>query len=83
MAAKKKDNDTSISESLANEARELGIEPSGYDTSDNLQARVDRVRAEKEAVQGDQPELTNDSTDEVTDDGVMSTNNTPSQSRDR
>lgn len=41
------------SESLQNEARELGIEPSGYHTTNQLQERVDQVRAEKEAVGGD------------------------------
>ena len=35
------------------EARELGIEPSGYHTTQELQERIDHVRAEKEAVGGD------------------------------
>lgn len=38
---------------LQDEARELGIEPSSYHTQNELQERVDHVRAEKEAVGGD------------------------------
>lgn len=37
----------------ADEARELGIEPSGYTDSKQLQERIEQVRAEKEAVGGD------------------------------
>lgn len=55
----KKQNDTAnenvgVSDSLANEARALGIEPATFgDDSEALQERVDHVRAEKEAVGGD------------------------------
>lgn len=38
---------------LQDEARELGIEPSSYHTTQELQERIDHVRAEKEAVGGD------------------------------
>lgn len=38
---------------LQDEARELGIEPAVYHTEQELQARVDHVKAEKEAVGGD------------------------------
>jgi hypothetical protein len=55
----KKENDRSnenvgVSDSLANEARALGIEPATFgDDAEALQERVDHVRAEKEAVGGD------------------------------
>lgn len=42
---------------LQDEARELGIEPSSYHTEQELQERVDHVRAEKEAV-GVDPSIT-------------------------
>lgn len=38
---------------LQDQARELGIEPSGYHTTQELQERIDHVKAEKEAVGGD------------------------------
>lgn len=45
--------DDSVSASLADEARELGIEPASYTSAKQLQERVDHVRAEKEATAGD------------------------------
>lgn len=45
------------SSDLQAEARELGIEPSSYHTEQELQERVDHVRAEKEAV-GVDPSIT-------------------------
>lgn len=48
------DRDAALpSAELQDEARELGIEPSGYHTQNELQDRVDHVKAEKEAVGGD------------------------------
>lgn len=45
------DRDAALpSSELQDEARELGIEPSSYHTEQELQERVDHVRAEKEAV---------------------------------
>lgn len=50
---------------LQDEARELGIEPSGYHTQGELQERVDHVRAEKEAVGGDTTRPTDGSNDNL------------------
>ncbi len=50
---------------LQDEARELGIEPSGYHTEQELQERVDHVRAEKEAVGGDTTRPTDGSNDNL------------------
>lgn len=75
----KNQTNTGISESLANEARELGVEPSGYRDADQLQERVDHVRAERDAVSQGQEVPEND--DEVKDDGVLNTENTPSTKR--
>lgn len=48
------DRDAALpSSELQDEARELGIEPNSYHTSNELQERIDHVRAEKEAVGGD------------------------------
>ncbi len=52
------DRDAALpSQELQDEARELGIEPSSYHTEQELQERVDHVRAEKEAV-GVDPSIT-------------------------
>lgn len=80
MAQAKKDN-TNVSDALANEARELGIEPSSYSSTDALQERVDHVRAERDAVRKDgQADLQAERADEVeaSANGVMTTENTPS-----
>lgn len=48
------DRDAALpSQELQDEARELGIEPAVYHTEQELQERVDHVKAEKEAVGGD------------------------------
>lgn len=53
-ASKSEQRDAALpSAELQDEARELGIEPSAYHTEQELQERVDHVRAEKEAVGGD------------------------------
>lgn len=50
---------------LQDEARQLGIEPSGYHSQSELQERVDHVRAEKEAVGGDTTRPTDGSNDNL------------------
>lgn len=84
MATAKKDT-TNVSEALANQARELGIEPASYSTTEALQERVDHVQAERDAVRKDgQADLQAERADEVkaSADGVMTTENTPSDSTD-
>ena len=78
--AKQSNNDNGISDSLANEARSVGIEPSGYADSKQLQERIEHVKAEREAVSKGQPDLEKEAADErkAAEDGVMSTANTPS-----
>jgi hypothetical protein len=66
MAKAKKDAvATDVSASLADEARQLGIEPSGFSSQEALQERVDHVRAEKEAVGGDTTRPTDGSNDNL------------------
>lgn len=51
---KQADRDAALpSQEQQDEARELGIEPASYHTGNELQERIDHVKAEKEAVGGD------------------------------
>lgn len=47
------DEPKEVTAEQADEARELGIEPSGFANGEQLQERIEHVRAEKEAVGGD------------------------------
>jgi len=75
--AKSKKDETQTNEpsaKLQDKARELGIEPSGYQTEEALQERVDQVAAEKKAVAGKQnAKGSNDNLNTADDEDAAST----------